>query len=281
MNKKKAIIYFSISFVLIISFFVLIIFRTDKKESPVITDSYQFWESQSSSPDSLEKPAQTSKPKKTAKPKSSRTRKAGKRRTARSGSGRKTTVKTPEEDVYVDINHAGEDELVKLKGIGNATAEKIIEYRNTYGFFLETEEIMNVSGIGEKTYNDICEHIYVTISDEEYEWTMSLREQYQTDETDETADEKISDKPDEPDANEDEPPEEIPVIDINEAKAEDFMLLPDIDEETAENIIELRELIGGFTNVYELLYAEGMTENKLAGILDYVQVVETDEQPVQ
>ena len=59
------------------------------------------------------------------------------------------------------------------------------------------------------------------------------------------------------------------------------MLLPDIDEETAENIIELRELIGGFTNVYELLYAEGMTENKLAGILDYVQVVETDEQPVQ
>ena len=55
----------------------------------------------------------------------------------------------------------------------------------------------------------------------------------------------------------------------------------DIDEETAENIIELRELIGGFTNVYELLYAVGMTENKLAGILDYVQVVETDEQPVQ
>ena len=147
--------------------------------------------------------------------------------------------------------------------------------------FLETDEIMNVSGIGEKTYNDICEHIYVTISDEEYEWTMSLREQYQTDGTDETADEKISDKPDESNANEDEQPEEIPVIDINEAKAEDFMLLPDIDEETAENIIELRELIGGFTNVYELLYAEGMTENKLAGILDYVQVVETDEQPVQ
>lgn len=53
----------------------------------------------------------------------------------------------------VNINTATADELdEKLNGIGPAMAEKIIEYRTKIGRFSDIEEIKNVSGIGEKTF---------------------------------------------------------------------------------------------------------------------------------
>lgn len=53
----------------------------------------------------------------------------------------------------VNINTATADELdEKLNGIGPTTAEKIIEYRTKIGRFSDIEEIKNVSGIGEKTF---------------------------------------------------------------------------------------------------------------------------------
>lgn len=53
----------------------------------------------------------------------------------------------------VNINTATADELdKKLNGIGPTTAEKIIEYRTKIGRFSDIEEIKNVSGIGEKTF---------------------------------------------------------------------------------------------------------------------------------
>lgn len=53
----------------------------------------------------------------------------------------------------VNINTATADELdKKLNGIGPTMAEKIIEYRTKIGKFSDIEEIKNVSGIGEKTF---------------------------------------------------------------------------------------------------------------------------------
>ena len=48
-----------------------------------------------------------------------------------------------------------------LNGIGEKTADKIIEYRNENGKFSSIDEIMNVSGIGEKKFEKIKEHITV------------------------------------------------------------------------------------------------------------------------
>lgn len=55
----------------------------------------------------------------------------------------------------VDINRAGVEELVRLPGIGETVAKRIIEYREKNGDFKKTEELMNVRGIGEKTYEKI------------------------------------------------------------------------------------------------------------------------------
>lgn len=59
----------------------------------------------------------------------------------------------------ISINSAEIEELVFLPGIGEKTAEKIIEYRIQYGSFLKLEDIMNVNGIGKAKYEKIKEYI--------------------------------------------------------------------------------------------------------------------------
>lgn len=54
----------------------------------------------------------------------------------------------------ININTATSEELQELPGIGESTAEAIINYREENGPFLFKKDIMNVSGIGEKTYQE-------------------------------------------------------------------------------------------------------------------------------
>lgn len=61
----------------------------------------------------------------------------------------------------VDINSASVEELDKLPGIGPTTAQKIIEYREVAGPFARIEDIVNVSGIGSATFEDIEDLITV------------------------------------------------------------------------------------------------------------------------
>jgi len=61
----------------------------------------------------------------------------------------------------ININSATRDELTALPGIGNATAEKIISYREQHGAFKAIEDIMNVSGIKDKLFSKIKDHITV------------------------------------------------------------------------------------------------------------------------
>ena len=61
----------------------------------------------------------------------------------------------------ININTAGINELVKLPGIGEKTAEKIIELRNQRGKFKRLEELMDVKGIGEVKFNKIKKFLYI------------------------------------------------------------------------------------------------------------------------
>lgn len=62
--------------------------------------------------------------------------------------------------LMVNINTASADELDRLKGIGEATASAIIEYREQTPFE-KIEDIMKVKGIGEKKFEDIKDNICV------------------------------------------------------------------------------------------------------------------------
>jgi competence protein ComEA len=61
----------------------------------------------------------------------------------------------------LDINHADSDMLQEVPGIGPVTADRIIEYRKNNGLFSSIEEIKNVSGIGEKTFEKIKKFLKV------------------------------------------------------------------------------------------------------------------------
>ena len=63
-------------------------------------------------------------------------------------------------DGPVNINTATAEELMTLKGIGEKKALSIIEYRESHAFE-RIEDIMEVSGIGEKTFENIKDNICV------------------------------------------------------------------------------------------------------------------------
>ena len=64
-------------------------------------------------------------------------------------------------DATVNINTATVDMLMTLKGIGQTRAEDIIAYREKHGSFQNKEDIMNVDGIKQGTYDKIKDNISV------------------------------------------------------------------------------------------------------------------------
>jgi competence protein ComEA len=61
----------------------------------------------------------------------------------------------------VDINSADTETLSLLPGIGETLAGRIVEYREKNGAFSEISDIMDVSGIGQGTFDKIKDYITV------------------------------------------------------------------------------------------------------------------------
>ncbi|WP_164668550.1 helix-hairpin-helix domain-containing protein [Virgibacillus doumboii] len=59
------------------------------------------------------------------------------------------------------INYATQEEIEILNGIGPAKAQAIVQYREENGFFKTVDDLLEVSGIGEKTLENLKEDIQV------------------------------------------------------------------------------------------------------------------------
>lgn len=59
----------------------------------------------------------------------------------------------------VSLNHATHEELMSLTGIGQVSAQRILDYRVHVGLFRKIEDIMNIKGIKEATFSKIKDHI--------------------------------------------------------------------------------------------------------------------------
>lgn len=167
----------------------------------------------------------------------------------------------PEISYPLDLNAATAEELETLPGVGAILAERIVSYREAVGGFQTLEELQQVNGIGSGIYSQIAPYLFIigelqTISPESElpEATDAAAPELEP----ETAPESAS--------------ASIPRLDINTATAEDFQKLPNVTPEQAEAIVRLRTQIQYFQNVYELLYADGMTDRLFLSIRDYLYV---------
>jgi len=84
--------------------------------------------------------------------------------TGSNGSSRSSAAKpsaTPSSPV--NINTATQTQIETLPGIGPKVAQRIIEYRQKNGQFKKVEDLMNVKGIGEKSFLKLKP--YLTVSE--------------------------------------------------------------------------------------------------------------------
>ena len=72
-----------------------------------------------------------------------------------------SNVEENEVNAKVNINTASKEKLETLPGVGETTAQKIIDYRETNGKFKTIEDIKNVSGIGDAKYESLKDKITV------------------------------------------------------------------------------------------------------------------------
>lgn len=151
----------------------------------------------------------------------------------------------------LNLNTASADELMLLPGIGEVLAERIISLRLQRGQFFSIEELSDVVGIGEKTLDKIRDLIYVNNpkTTKTIETEMPITMDTSTTET-----------------------ETIIQVELNSATYEELCTLPGINGEMADKILALRDTIHYFSNIRELLYVEGFSDNLFVSIMDYIYV---------
>lgn len=61
----------------------------------------------------------------------------------------------------LDINRASAGELIAVPGIGQVTADRIVQWRKEHGPFKRVEDLMKVKGIGERSLDKIRPYVKV------------------------------------------------------------------------------------------------------------------------
>ncbi len=74
---------------------------------------------------------------------------------------RKNEFITKRELMSININIANQEELKKLKGIGEVYSSRIIKYRELLGGFFEKEQLLEVYGFDTVTFNKIKENVFI------------------------------------------------------------------------------------------------------------------------
>lgn len=208
----------------------------------------------------------------------------------------------------VDINLANAEELMLIDGVGTVTAEKIINYRNMYGYFTDYKQLLNIDGIGDKKLDNIMDYIYISeewleviesetavVSETTFETTVAAGQKTVSETTTATKatavttdieivnEEFVNDKDEEEtqitefDFEKYEYEEAMTTryvnfpLELNSATVEDLMCIDGVGEYTANNIVMYAQQYG-FYSVEDLLEVSGIGEAKLAAIAPYVYV---------
>lgn len=64
----------------------------------------------------------------------------------------------------VNLNAADKQELISIPGIGEKSAQRIIDYRKEHGFFQDLEDLKNIPGFKGLRFEKIKESLYISQS---------------------------------------------------------------------------------------------------------------------
>ena len=169
-----------------------------------------------------------------------------------------------EKDKKIDINTATIPELDRLPGIGPVKAKSIVDYRKRIGGFNNLEQLKDVRGIGDKTFDAIKDSIYIKQTE-----TPSEKQEFKKAPIPFQAPLEITKYPEfenlmTPTPKENkivkETDETFEKININTADKKELCKLKGIGEKKAQAIIDYRKKYGKFEIPADIMKVKGIKQ---------------------
>lgn len=162
-------------------------------------------------------------------------------------------------DVSV-INSADIDDFMQISGIGEVKASAIITYRDSLGGLSDVYQLLDLPIVTPKVFEDILAHFYLDDSDSSKSENID-EENILIDDSLDSEDLDSADKID-----------EAPLrrVNINTASAVEIaecLLLSDVQ---AQQIVEIRNIIGHYNSLDELALCNLISEETVSQIKDYI-----------
>lgn len=182
----------------------------------------------------------------------------------------------------MDINDATMEALICVPNIGEKTAESILAFIQEKGIISDMDMLLEINGIGEAKLNDLKRYFYVsdiytvttttatnkTASDTASKKTTTTK---QTTTVLKTTAPKETKPPKTTTVTTTTPTRVRKKVNINTADADELMECLLIDRTQANEIVAMREEIGGYTNILEILYCESISDGLYSEIDDYLE----------
>lgn len=181
---------------------------------------------------------------------------------------------SPDVNFPLDINTVTLEELLLIPGIGETTAQKIIDFRNQNGTITNFNSLLQIDGIGEGRLNLLKKYLYITeniiIESSNMEFTTTNTHSKSAVSSSFISTEKSQLETQQSVALT--TIKQMKSVNINTASAEEISDSLLIDLSLAQSITDLRDKIGHYSNFLELLYVDGISQKWLAEVQDYIEL---------
>ena len=156
----------------------------------------------------------------------------------------------------IDINKADLSQLCAIDGVGESTAQRILDYRTKVGVISSLDMLLNVEGIGKKTLTKLENYLYVAESDKAATTPAQTT----------TKSSKAITAPLVTTAK------QLSQVNINTADAVEISQALLISLEKAQKIVDTREKIGGYVTKPEIMLSQAITQSEFVELEKYILI---------
>ncbi|MBQ8623626.1 MAG: helix-hairpin-helix domain-containing protein [Oscillospiraceae bacterium] len=166
------------------------------------------------------------------------------------------------------INSATVEDFMRVNGIGEVKANSIISYRESLGGFESIYQLLDLNNLTSQNFEDIIVYFY---------FMGQTSDEHDSEKTDSVITENIDNVIDSPEEGEDylslndtDIITTLRKVNINTASAIDISSCLLLDIEQAEQIVSMRERLGVYNNIQEVLLCDLITEDIYSKIKEYL-----------